>query len=494
VGENYLTRRDLIRRGAYGVLALGAAGTALAACADGSEHTARYPVTATTEPPERPEAWWLEGNFAPVQVESTVTDLTVTGTLPPSLTGLYSRNGSNPLSGRSPHWFLGDGMVHGIALENGRARWYRNRYVQTGFLAAGGGLRATSPGGANSLSNVSTLVFGDRLLSLGEVGGPFELSPTDLSTVGPLSLGAGFRGNFTAHPKLDPGTGKLHAFGYNFTDPYLTYYVLDDKGTLLSSDDATIPAATMMHDFAITARDVVFMDLPVAFDLTAAIKMTEDPSSGIVPFEWKPSLGARLGVMPLEGSTSQLEWIEIEPCYVYHTVNSWRQGNDIKMEVCRLDSTLAPAGTASAATRHLWTISTSGRKLTFTDERLDAPAADLPTIDRRFAGRRTEHSWLGEVVSSPGNVRFVGCQHMNSATGELDRWVPDRGRTSGEWLFVPEGPNEGEGWVLSFLYDPQRNRSSLVVLDAQAVHKGPVAEIELPVRVPYGFHGSFLTA
>jgi carotenoid cleavage dioxygenase len=71
--------------------------------------------------------WFLRGNYAPVFNEITDTNLRVTGSIPKSLSGLYVRNGSNPKDGQAGHWFFGDGMVHGIRLEGGQAKWYRNR-------------------------------------------------------------------------------------------------------------------------------------------------------------------------------------------------------------------------------------------------------------------------------------------------------------------------------------------------------------------------------
>ncbi len=76
----------------------------------------------------------LQGNFAPVQDEVTAFDLPVEGAIPPELRGLYLRNGANPKSGTSPHWFAGDGMVHGVRLEDGKASLYRNRWVRTRSL------------------------------------------------------------------------------------------------------------------------------------------------------------------------------------------------------------------------------------------------------------------------------------------------------------------------------------------------------------------------
>ena len=497
MGGQGITRRDLLRQGALGTLALSAAGGVLAACAAGRSAAPKFPAEATTAPPDDARTrWWLEGNFAPVHREVTATNLEVIGSLPPELEGLYARNGSNPLSGLSPHWFLGDGMVHGVELAGGAATWYRNRYVETALWESGGGLGSSGqPGGASGLSNVSVGRHAGRFLSLGEVGFPFELEPSDLSTLGVVDFDGRLTGNFTAHPKVDPTTGVMHAFGYNFEAPFLEYYVIDPSGTLVSSEPVDVPHSTMMHDFAITESDVIFMDFPVAFDMAGAIKMVKDPSSTAVPFEWRPELGARLGVMPLGGPTSAIRWVSIDPCYVYHGVNAWRDGSVIKMEVCHLDSTFTSSNEPSAATRRVWSIETATPQLRFSEVILDVPAADLPTIDQRHRGRPSRHSWLGEVISSPGELAFWGCQHLDTVTGRLDRWLPDGGRRSGEWCFVPaKGGHEGEGWVMAFVFDPRVDRSALVVLEAQDVAKGPIAQVPLPVRVPYGFHGTFMEA
>ena len=80
---------------------------------------------------------YLQDNFAPVHEEQTVTDLAVTGKLPEHLDGRYLRIGPNPMGnpGERHHWFLGDGMVHGVRLVDGEAKWYRNRYVRSNAVA-----------------------------------------------------------------------------------------------------------------------------------------------------------------------------------------------------------------------------------------------------------------------------------------------------------------------------------------------------------------------
>ena len=84
---------------------------------------------ATTEVPasntDEGKPWHLSGNNAPVFDELTVTQLEVKGTIPSELQGRYFRNGAKPQSGRSEHWFVGDGMIHGVEISNGKANWYR---------------------------------------------------------------------------------------------------------------------------------------------------------------------------------------------------------------------------------------------------------------------------------------------------------------------------------------------------------------------------------
>lgn len=77
-----------------------------------------------------------------VTEEVTAFDLPVIGDLPLELNGRYLRNGPNPIDEVDPsahHWFSGDGMVHGIRIREGKAEWYRNRYVGSTSVSASRG-------------------------------------------------------------------------------------------------------------------------------------------------------------------------------------------------------------------------------------------------------------------------------------------------------------------------------------------------------------------
>lgn len=431
--------------------------------------------------------WWLQNNFAPVADEVEAFDLPIRGALPPELSGVYARNGSNPQSGVSTHWFLGDGMVHGLRLEDGAARWYRNRYIDTEFYRAGidysngGG----APLGGSHQANVSLIHHGGKLLASGEVGAPYIIDPETMETVGWTDFEGELSASFTAHAKIDPVTGYLHFFGYFFAPPYLRYYVADETGRVIHATDIPVSANTMMHSFAITESDVVFWEGPVLFGAAGG---------GSFPFGWDESYGARIGIMPLGGRGEEIRWVEIPPCYVFHELNAYRAGGDVVIDVSRHPEVMNGERIGTVAPRlHRWRVATGADELTFRDEVLaDDIGLEFPYGDKRILGRRHRDGWFVEFRDHPDTLDLGGIVHFDMQTGARSVWDPGLARQAGEATFVPGGAGEGEGWLLSIVYDRAAEVSDLVVLDPLNVASGPVAEVRLPQRVPFGFHGTWV--
>ena len=221
-------------------------------------------------------------NYAPVADELTEFDLTVEGAIPAELDGWYLRNGPNPRQATG-HWFSGDGMLHGVRIEAGRAAWYRNRWVRTesfekrGSLYNADGTRNLHAG----VANTHVVNHAGKTLALVETSLPYEIT-NDLKTVGAYDFGGKLVDSMTAHPKICPTTGELHFFGYgNIFAPHVTYHRADANGELTVNRPIDVPALTMMHDFALTAEHVVFMDLPVVFSLDVAKRANATcPSAG----------------------------------------------------------------------------------------------------------------------------------------------------------------------------------------------------------------------
>ncbi|MFI1969880.1 9-cis-epoxycarotenoid dioxygenase [Streptomyces cinnamoneus] len=439
----------------------------------------------------------LAGNFAPVREELTAHDLPVTGTIPPELNGWYLRNGPNPKDAASQHWFFGDGMVHGVRLEGGRATSYRNRWVRTATFTHGA--RAYDEQGKRDLTagvaNTHVVRHAGRTLALVESSLPYELdlrSGRELETVGPHDFAGRLARPMTAHPKTCPTTGELHFFGYGgLTPPYLTYHRADADGELTISRPIDVSAHTMMHDFHLTAGHVVFMDLPVVFDLDRARS-----GKGGMPYGWDPGYGARLGVLRRDDPHGEVRWLPIEPCYVFHALNAHDErdadGERIVLHVIRYPHAFAgPHLGPSLPALWRWTIDLT--RGVVVEEQVDDQPSEFPRMDDRLAGQaaRFGHATVSELPDTgPARGELL---RYDLETGSVARHVFGPGRTPSEAAFAPADDRPGgPGWLLAYVHDAGTDRSDLVILDAEDLAAPPVASIHLPQRVPYGFHGNWL--
>ncbi len=437
-------------------------------------------------PADSEAPFFLSGMYAPVAEEVSATDLPVTGAIPGELAGQFLRNGPNPSAGSAAHWFLGDGMLHGVDVRDGRARRYRNRYVRTRQLSGDGPYVDEQGHVDHTVGPANTHVVGHagRVLALVESGFPYEVT-TDLDTVGPFDFDGRLRTAMTAHPKLDPETGELHFFGYGFSPPYLTYHVADAAGVLVHSEEISVPVPTMMHDFNVTEHHVVFMDLPVVFDLDLAMQET-------FPYRWDEQGHARLGVLPRHGRDADVQWLDIEPCYVFHPLNAYEADGQLILDVVRYRRLWARSRDEfDEAYLTRWTVDSAAG--TVKEEQLDDRATEFPRVDPRRVGRRHRFGY------ALGTGDGIGVEHMSLVKYDLDHGSTERhdfgaGREPGEPVFVPRSADgaEDDGWVMTYVYDAARDTSDFVILAASDFAGPPVATVPLPQRVPFGFHGSWI--
>ena len=441
----------------------------------------------------------LKGNFAPVAEERTETNLEVEGAIPPELSGLYLRNGANPASGHSEHWFLGEGMVHGVRLEGGGASWYRNRYVRTPFLEDPDTPRISDQGvidRTRSTANTHVVGHAGKILALEEGSFPFELNH-ELETIGHVDFGGKLTTAFSAHPHICPKTGEMLSFGYGQFPPYLTYLRVSADGKLVQSEEIEVPGPTMMHDFMITESRAIFMDLPVVFDMPAAL-------AGTMPFKWSDDYGARIGIMPRTGSNADVVWFDIEPCYIFHAMNAWDEGDKVVYDVCRMSEIWREAGDMQGSNteitlhRFIFDLVTG----TVKEQTLDDRPMDFPRIAAERVGLKNRFGFalslgdgsLGE--DGTGSPQMAGHFKFDLEKGSSELHSPGPGRTPGEPVFVPAAgadPNSDEGYVMTFCFDEATNKSELVIADATRFTAPPIARVKLPTRVPFGFHGSWVS-
>ncbi|KUI17064.1 carotenoid oxygenase [Mycolicibacterium acapulense] len=471
---------------------------------------------------------YLEGAFAPIHDEHTLTDLEVTGTIPEHLDGRYLRNGPNPIGELDPelyHWFIGDGMVHGIRIRDGRAEWYRNRWVRGPQTARALGERP--PNGHFPISGIgaNTNVIGHagKTIALIESGVTNVELTDELDTVGACDFDGTLTGGYTAHPKRDPDTVELHAVSYSmYRGNTVQYSVIDTGGRARRTVDVEVAGSPMMHDFSLTENYVVFYDLPVTFDAGMAVEMTvprglrfvsrlvlsaligrvriPDPISARqprgettdrrFPYSWNPRYPARVGVMPREGGNADVRWFDVEPCYVFHPMNAYDDGDTIVLDVVRhpkMFDTNQLGPDEGPPTLDRWTVDLADGKVR--ESRIDDRGQEFPRVDERRVGRRHRYGYApsirgGEAADVLLKHDFIGGATQSRSFGD--------GKVLGEFVFEPSSRDaaEDDGVLMGYVYDRRTDRSELALLDAQTSED--VATIRLPRRVPAGFHGNWV--
>jgi carotenoid cleavage dioxygenase len=438
---------------------------------------------STSLAPQAAKPFWLADNFAPVYEEITDLDLQVSGNIPPELDGRYFRNGANPPSGVSQDWFLGCGMIHGVELKNGKATWYRNRYVKTPLLDEALPSPESQRNLENSIANTHVIEHAGKILALAELSLPIELS-TELDTLGPYRFDGKLNANMTAHPKICPVTGELLFFGYGILPPFLTYYRVSASGELVQQEQIEVKGATMMHDFSITENYAIFLDLPMVWHL-------DERMTGGLGLRFDDDYGARIGVMPRAGSNKDVLWFDIDPCYIYHSMNAYEVGDEVVLDGCRLIG-YTEVGMAKPPLPMLYQWRMNLKTGAVTERQIDDLGVDFPKVPDKMIGQPYRYGYTSEFGQDTPTVEAFHKYDMHTGSRTSHRLTG--GRKGSEAVFVPAsgGTSEDDGYLMSFVYDPSVNKSELVILDASNMANDPVARIHLPRRVPAGFHGSWI--
>ncbi len=453
---------------------------------------------------------YLAGNFAPVRTEDDFV-AKVTGEIPKGLNGTLYRTGPNPQfepRDSNYHWFSGDGMIHAFRVEDGKVT-YKNRYVRTPKWelehAHGRSLFAgLNPMGADPLAagkdsgvaNTNIMAHAGKLLALEEGHMPFEMEQGSLNSLG---YSQQYQGRVTAHPKLDPKTGEMTWFGYGVGEMPLSagmsYGVTDASGKVTRRSDFQAPYSAMVHDFMVTENYVLFPIMPLTGSLERAMK-------GLPAYAWEPEKPVQVGVMRRDADVSTIRWFNAPASYVFHPMNAYEVDGKIVAEVCRYDSApLFPLAdgspgqrTAARLTRR--TFDLSSRTDAVLEEVIDDMDSEFPRFDERRAGSAYRHGFYAADPTNSKSVKLNAIAHMDLKTGKRQVHAFQGGDMTSEPVFTPRSAEaaEGDGWLTAVVYRAGEDRSDFVVFDAMDVGKGPIGVAELPRRVPFGFHGNWVSA
>lgn len=441
---------------------------------------------------------YLVGIHAPMRSELTLQDPAVTGSIPAGLNGRYLKIGANPAKPDpvGHHWFLGDGMVHGIAIRDGRVAWYRNRWIRSRLAAAALG-RAAAPGprrGRNDTVNTNVVDIGGRAFALVEAGSfPVELSETlEEQRYNPFD--GTLDGSFSGHPHRDPLTGEYHAIAYDGgVWDAVRHVVVSATGTVVSDVSIAVEHGPCIHDCAFTARFAVVLDLPVTFSMLAVL------GGHRFPFRWNRGHRARVGLLPRHGDAANTIWCVVEPCFVFHVANAFdAQDGQVILDVIAYPTmfTSGASGLDALGRLERWTVDPLtrhvGRRV------IDATPQEFPRIDERRFGQSYRYVYTVSVPPD-GDPQLAGATRLykhdlEQGSRRLHEFGDDR--LPGEFVFVPAAPDaeEDEGWLVGFVINTANETTEFAILDARSFEAAPIATVRLPHRIPPGFHGNWFPA
>ena len=423
------------------------------------------------------ENYYLQGNYAPVKEIITEDNLEVIGSIPKELSGLYLRNGPNPIGSpnvKKYHWFTGEAMLHGVRIDEGKAIWYRNNLVGSG-------------------NNTHVISHAGKIYAIVEAGDkPVEIDQ-QLNSLDTDPFHGTLETGFTAHTKFDSQSKELHGITYAFPrGSYEAHYVVIGKdGRVKRTDLLPLSSGTMLHECAITENYVLVLDLSITFALSKLAK-------GYFPFSWNDDHQARIGLLNRKSNNVEIKWFNIDPCYFFHTVNAYedQQGNVVvdAMRYQRLfDEDWNGPFTEFPPLLTRWTLNSANGNAS--EQQLDDLPAEFPRMHPHLNGKFNRFGYsLGTGLGvKPDFGRIIKYDFVNKSN---EVYELGEGKEGAESVFIPSEnqKNEDDGYLMTYVYDKASDKSNLVIFHAQNIKSGPIAQIKLPQRVPFGFHGSWVPA
>ncbi|NHN89515.1 carotenoid oxygenase family protein [Acetobacter conturbans] len=474
---------------------------------------------------------FLQGPYEPLRNECTIENVDVLGTIPLELTGtLYRSAPSAEFLLDDPnrfHWFDGDGMVHAFRIENGRAS-YRNCWVETEGLkverSAGrqlyNGIYGRSeapqkplPEGApeiKTVAGINVIRLGTHLLAMHEAEGHYwEIDPVTLKTLGTFDFDGQVSGMLTAHPHFDPATKEWIFYSLDNEKRSLTCFTADIHGAVTSKFAIPMSFTPWNHDVIFTAEHFIFFFGMISWRPYAEDRIPQGKSSWFID----PAAGTDARILFVHRKTGEALWIEPEnsPYMIGHFLNAYQDGDKTIVDASATPvsgalKTFNPEdfypfplvpGPAAFENPQLWRFVINPHEGTVEHHRIGDFSAEFVRPNETIMGQKHRYGYMAGAHDLRPETRGFNCLVKHDYEGNVTRFQhlsPDYDMTPGEPVFVPhpDGETEDHGWVLAVWYDPRRNASELVILDAQKFDGEPVARIRLDHHVPLGFHGNWI--
>ena len=465
---------------------------------------------------------YLHGALGPTCYEHDIASLQVIeGQVPTNLSGVYVRNGPNPRfeSKGVHHWFDGDGMLHALTFKDGQAS-YKNRWIRTrhfgmesesqqalwpGYAMPRPDPQAPKGGGTDftlkDASNTDVVWHNGALITtFYQSGVPYRINPVTLETEGQETLNSRLPNQMSAHNKVDDETGEMLFFDYSMNKPYLSYGVVSKEGVLTNYVDIDLPGPRLPHDMAISRNYSILMDLPFYWN-------EQQLKQGQHSLQYHKDQPARFAIIPRHGDASDIVWFEAKPCYIYHVINAYEEGDTLVMDGCRMPDPyierkpgdtildrMQAVGTWLDTKLYRWVFNLKTGETT--EYQVDNTNIEFPMMNQdAYHGKKYRYAYA-TIMPDDGPIAFAGVYKYDYETGERQIYHHPPGCCGSETPFAPSdnAVEEDDGYLIGFMTNGNTGESEAQVFDAKDVAKGPVCRLRIPCRVPVGFHSCWVNA
>ena len=354
-------------------------------------------------------------------------------------------------------------------------------------------------------------------------------------------------------------------FHSTFIRPFVRYSVVpSSKGDTFQGPSTPklgrpipgISAPRMMHDFGVSRKHTVIIDMPLT--LNPFHLLWNKP---VVDFDRQ--MPTRFGVFPRH-EPDHVRWFETEACCIFHTVNTWDEPAEtakgrfeaVNMLSCRMTSASiiyavgnipVPNGEQPLMEEecrlyyHQFIVDGPNRGI-LNEWALSAIPFEFPHVPEAYSMSSTRYVYgcstsrgsyqqqlqdtmkIGSIVKV--NVAELIARGMRKQPeaihGCVDRrsveeiiasedphdpiqiFAMPEGVYAQECVFIAKnrGETEDDGWLLTFVFDesqlganecPNEDAfSELWIIDARSM-RTVVGKIKIPQRVPYGLHGNWFS-
>jgi len=477
-----------------------------------------------------PQTPSFTGFNTPSRVEADSSDLNVIGDIPEEIDGAFYRvqpEHQFPPKLGDDIAFNGDGLISMFRIKDGKIT-FKQRWARTDKWklenAAGKALFGAyrNPltddpavkGKIRGTANTNAFIHGGRLYALKEDSPALVMDPVSLETDGYTDFDGKMKGEtFTAHPKTDPKTGNMCAFGYaskGVLTKDMTYYEVSAEGELLFDIWFETPYYCMMHDFAITKDYAVFSVAPI----TSSWERLE---KGLPHFGFDTKQPTYMAVVPRKpGTTAEdIRWFNGKNCFTAHVINAYQEGSKIFLDLPVAENNFfpffpdidgAPFNPEQAKTYITrWSVDMSQNSEDYQAQRLSDMIFEFPKVDDRFTGQKYRYSW-GVVIDPEKPVELKGGSAGGFVMNTLGMYDHETGKEQKYWVgpvssiqepcFIPRSKDaaEGDGWIVMVCNRLENNSNDLLLFDALNIEKGPIATANIPVRLRFGLHGNWASA